>query len=239
MGFLRLLRSDAARARQVDGHVLADPSRAPRHDDHAIAESDGLLDVVGHEEHRGVGRLPQAEQLLLQDDLRLRVDRSERFVHQEVFGSGEKRTGQADALAHPDRELVWVGVTELRETEALDEGLGALVTFPASDARRLQTERHVVEHVHPLVDAVLLEDERRAGIVVEGDATRRGRHESGDDFEQRRLAAAARSDDADELARPDRERHVVEGGRGAAPGAVLLAQGGTGKAHPSKDMDSV
>src|SRR4051812_17943353 len=56
----RLLDLQPSRARQLDLHFLADaPGARSQHDD-AIAEINGLLDVVRHEDDGLAGALPQA-----------------------------------------------------------------------------------------------------------------------------------------------------------------------------------
>ena len=53
------------------------------HHHHLVAEQDRLLDRVGDEQDGLVGRIEDAQQFLLHDDLGLGIERRERFVHQQ------------------------------------------------------------------------------------------------------------------------------------------------------------
>src|SRR5712691_4176537 len=73
---------DVARAGEGDRVGGLDAARARREDDDFVGERDGLLEIVGDEEH-GVARVrPQVEQLVLHQVARLDVERAEGLVHQ-------------------------------------------------------------------------------------------------------------------------------------------------------------
>src|SRR2546422_781870 len=55
--------------------LLLDPSRALRHDVHAVGEEQRLLDVVGDEQDRRVELLPDTQEKLLHAQPRLEVER--------------------------------------------------------------------------------------------------------------------------------------------------------------------
>jgi len=87
--------------------------------------------------------------------------------------------------------------------------------------RQAQTERHVAGHREPREEHVLLKDDAAIGAgsrdsaAVHEDLSGRGTKETGDEVQQRRLAAARWPENADELAL----RHVevdVEERRGSA-----------------------
>src|SRR2546421_11223688 len=61
----RLLHREVARAGKVDAHLFADASGAGGEDDDAVAEEDGLLDVVGDEDGGLARALPELDPLLL------------------------------------------------------------------------------------------------------------------------------------------------------------------------------
>src|SRR5204862_513242 len=64
--------------------------------------------VVGDEEDRLLDGGLQAQELILQPGPHDRVDRRERFVHQQHDGVGRERPGHPDPLALPAGELVRV-----------------------------------------------------------------------------------------------------------------------------------
>src|SRR5713101_391368 len=109
---------DIARPRDGDGIAGLDPSRAGREHDHLVGERDGLLEVVGDEEH-GVARLrPEVQQLVLHHVPRLDVQSAEGLVHEENGGPIDQGSGQGDALAHAARELMGIVALEPGQTHA-------------------------------------------------------------------------------------------------------------------------
>src|SRR3989441_11903780 len=69
-----------ARARQRDRIAGLHPARARRQHDHLVAQRDGLLEVVGDEEHRVACLRPEVQQLVLHEVARLHVECAEGLV---------------------------------------------------------------------------------------------------------------------------------------------------------------
>ena len=105
---------------------------------------------------------------------------------------------------------------EPRQADRRDEVPGAPLerTFPP----HLELEEHVAKDGTPVEQKVALEHDAhlRVGLgdgpAFDPDVAPRGRDQPGDDGEQRALAAAARADDGDELARRDLQGDVLHGG---------------------------
>src|SRR5262249_60982078 len=83
---------------------------------------------------------PDAHHLRVHDLAGLRVERGERFVHQQDLRIDGKRAGEIDALTHAARELARMVVLESLEADELQElhralpfGGAALTTGPAPD----------------------------------------------------------------------------------------------------------
>ena len=77
-----------------------------------------LVDAVG-DEHDGLLLLvPDAQQLLLQQQLVLRVERRERLVHQQDFRIVGEGARDGDALLHAAGELVRIIIGEARQPGA-------------------------------------------------------------------------------------------------------------------------
>ncbi len=74
-------------------------TRPGRHDDDAIRQRDGLFQIVGHEHDRLLVLRPQVEQKVAHDDTRLRIERAEGLVHQQIFRIADQHLRKADALA--------------------------------------------------------------------------------------------------------------------------------------------
>ena len=120
-------RSAASRAPRRRRAGAAGRSRTRRSDatparpraDHAVAQRDRLVEVVGDEEHRLLLLGPEREHLVFHQLARLHVERGERLVHQDDVGVEDQRLREADALSHAARELVRIAVAERAEADPL------------------------------------------------------------------------------------------------------------------------
>ena len=80
---------------EVDDELADRPrSRAGRHHDDTVAQRNGLVEVVGDEEHRLPFRRPQRQHLVLHQLPCLDVERRERFVHQDDVRVQRQHLGQ-------------------------------------------------------------------------------------------------------------------------------------------------
>ena len=101
----------AARPRQRTSSTRLQPPGVRRHHRDAVGEEHRLVDRVGDEDDgaalasRAV-LAPDAQQLVLQDEARLRVERGERLVHQQHLGLVGHQPRERDALPHAARQLV-------------------------------------------------------------------------------------------------------------------------------------
>src|SRR3954471_22763654 len=89
---------------EADGDNLPDGAGAAAHHRDALAEEDGLLDVVGDEDDGRAGALPDAHQLLLEPLARLRVEGTEGLVHEQHARLVGQRPRDGDPLLHATRE---------------------------------------------------------------------------------------------------------------------------------------
>src|SRR5687767_4355066 len=131
---LRPLHLEGARTWQFDGDVGDDPSRAPRHDDDAIGEEHGLVDLVRYEEHGLARRVPDAQELGLHELAGLCVKRGKGLVHEEDLRIDGERSREVRALLHAAGELVRVTVLEPGQTDELDVRLCTPPSFLSRDA---------------------------------------------------------------------------------------------------------
>jgi hypothetical protein len=170
------------------------------------------LERVRDQQDRRAGLTPQPQQLVAHQEARLLVERAERLVEEDQARLQHERARDAHALAHAARELRRIRVGERAQARELkrftDQPLGRLRIGPAP----LQAERDVVADREPRKARVVLEDDadalRDAALdarAVEHDVALRRRLQSGDDLEQRRLAAARRADDREEFAAAQRQ----------------------------------
>src|SRR5262245_44351521 len=221
------LRADhAAGPRHVDRHAVENSARARREHDYAIREVYRLVDVVGDEDHGLARATPDVEQERLHLIPRLHIERREWLVHQQNLRAYAQRPCDRDPLLHAARELVRMLGREFTEAYLAQELVRAIATLAPTDALQLETEGDVVSRGEPRIERGLLEDQRAIEVrpgdrsaMVEHCAGRR-RFEARQELEQRALAAAARPDDDDELARVHLEVDRCE--RGHLPVGALV-----------------
>src|SRR6185312_11667961 len=109
-------------------------------------------------------------------------------------------------------ELLRIMPAEAGQADHLEEEADLLAPLLPGYAAHLEAQRHVVLDRHPREQAVLLEHHgvlRPAGDAgADVDPAAVGLLEAGDDAQHRGLAAAARADDADELAVGDGQGEI-------------------------------
>jgi hypothetical protein len=112
-GRARVASSARTRQRDVD-QAFSRPGCVGHHRD-AIGEEHRLVDGVGDEDdgtplRGGLVLAPDAQELVLQDEARLRIERRQRLVHQQHVGLVGDEARERRALAHAARELVRIFV---------------------------------------------------------------------------------------------------------------------------------
>ena len=175
------------------------------------------------------------------------------MVRYELFGLGRTWNDEYGTAADPE-ELTKVARVELRE-KFLQADLGItgkdvlmeqaerdLAPAGGGHAQELEAEADIVERRAPREEPGVLEDEgdllrvrARHGLAVDQDATRVREHETADHAEHGGLAAAARAQERNELARAHGEAHSLDGRNGPARRHVALAHAvdgdGRGSGH--------
>ena len=123
-----------ARARQVDGVIPFDGAWPRSEDAHPVGQGDGLLEVVGDEDHGSREGGPHLQQFVFHHGACLHVESAERLVHQQDLRLVDKGLGKRYTLAHAARKLVWVVVLETGQPHTRDpiararQRLGFLLT---------------------------------------------------------------------------------------------------------------
>src|SRR3954471_1756922 len=197
---------------QVDGKLGLDPPRPGRHHRDPVRHEDRLVDVVGDEEHRLAVGLPDAEEELLHQRPGLVVERAERLVEQQDLRIVGERARERGPLLHATGEHLRVVVLEASEPDPGNEFLG----FPRG---RTTAKENVLADREPGEKRIGLEHHAAVGagaldrLAVEQHAAGGRRIEPGDDAQQRRLAAARRAEDADEVVVLHLEVGALEGAR--------------------------
>ena len=190
------------------------------------------LDLVVRHVDRG-----RAEPLLEALDLRahrhaqLRVEVGQRLVHEERGRFADDRPGEGDPLALPAGELARSARQEVVHLEGARDPQDGVLPLPRVDLAHLERVGDVLGHGQVGVQGVALEDHgdvtasrRAVRHVLPGDDHAAGGRafQACDDPQRRRLAAARRSEQHDELAVLDAQVEVLQD----ADGVELLADPG-------------
>src|SRR5439155_16665322 len=187
-------RLAVARARQIHVDDLPYPARPPLQHDDPVAHQHRLLDGVGHEYYRGGPQRPQPASLELQDYAGLRVEGTERLVHQQHVRIQRQRAREPAPLLHAARELVRERILESVQTDQVDEMGNALADLCPRRARELQAVGHVPVDGLPGEQPEALEDHRHLGertrhrLTVDADLAFAGRDQSLEAAQERGLA---------------------------------------------------
>ena len=225
------MRSSVARPRKVDRDRVEDASgpRAHHHDD--VGEIDRLGEAMRNEEHGLAGLLPDVEQVVAHAGAGLLVERRERLVHQDQARVLRQPARDRDPLAHAARQLVRIVLGEVAQAHELEQRGAALAPRGARDPAQVERELDVGERGLPRQQGRVLEHHadlvghgRRNRLTVDAGLAAGRPDQARQDLQQRGLAAAARSDQGDELPFGDRERDVGERLDRRAAGAEFLAQ---------------
>ena len=198
--------------------------RARGEDDDAVGEHRGLLDVVGDEQRRARLLRERAGEPVAHLGAGDRVERAERLVEAEHRLAAEQRAQERDALAHAARELVRAGVLEARRGRTSR-------TAAAPGARALARSAPWMRSASAALSSASSHGSSRSrwGISTAGrglDAPGVGRLQPADELEQRRLAAAGRADERDDLAVARRRASTPAS---ASHGAAVAAAGRVGE----------
>ena len=204
---------------QIPGRAgLLDP--AVVHDHDLLGDVHRLLLVVGDEDGRHVDLLVEAAKPHSQLLANVRVERPEGLVEEQHLGLDGERPGERHALALPARELGRVAIGESVEMDELQELLHPLVDLLLRPLADRQPEGDVVLHGHVLEGGVVLEHEADAAVldrdvggvaVGDHDSTPVGLLEPGDHAQERRLPAAARTEQRRQRAVRHIDRDPVQG----------------------------
>ena len=153
-------------------------------------------------------------QLHLETLSQLEVERPQRLVQEQDCGSVHERARHRNPLLLAARERPRQAVPVLLEPHEPQRLLDSPARLGGGDSRHLQPEPDVRADVHVREERVRLEDRvhsppvRRQAVddlFADVDLAARGVHEAADQVERRRLAAAGRTEQAEELALRDLE----------------------------------
>ena len=150
-----------------------------------------------------------------------------------ICGLGRERAGERDALLLAARQLIGIALGELRQLDHRQHLVDARLELGRRPARDLEAEADVGGDRHVGKQGVGLEHHADRALVgaqmghvlaVDANFARARRLEARDHAQSRRLAAAAWSEEGDELAALDREIEIPDD-RVGAEGLANAGQG--------------
>src|SRR5262249_11853351 len=208
--------------RESDVEYLDDAPRPGRHHAYAVGQQDRLGDAVRHEDDGLARPHPDVLQLEIEPVAGQGIERAEWLVHQQKARGGHQRPGDGDALAHAAGQLPRMPFEQVRQPEQLEQALRAVAMSGLVQVLQLDRQHDVVKNGSPIEQDILLKDHAESRrwpcdwLVAERQFAGGCDVETGDQLKQGALAAAARPQQADELAVMDRERDVGQGQHVAA-----------------------
>ena len=181
--------------------------RPRRHHDDAVAEHDRLLDVVGHEHDRARLRRQRVREPALHLLARERVERRERLVEREHRLPASSVRRNATRWRIPPDSSAGARPRSRRGRSARTTACAARAPASRATPRTRSASAALSSALSPRQQQVALGHQHRR---VGRDGARVGRLQPADQLQQRRLAAAARADDRDDLARRGAQVHPAQ-----------------------------
>jgi len=216
--------------RQIDLDLGRDPAWVGREYEDAVAHQHRLLDIVGNDQHRfdrHPSFRPQVEQIGTQRFRRQHIECRERFVHQQQRRIDDDRARQPNALAHPARQLLGIGVLKPVEADQVDRGERAGAAFVSRHALRFQAQLDILEHGQPREKRECLEHHaygvcRPIFDMREPDDAFVRPNQARDRAQQRGLSRTRPAQQPNDLILVQRQADIIEDSRAAVALAVAM-----------------
>jgi hypothetical protein len=163
--------------------------------DRDVAEQPGFGKVVRHLEHGEAALVVQCAQLSPRERSRPRIERAERLVEEQHFGTPRERTCDRHQLTFAAAQRRDGPLVQIHHTEAFGDVGGDGFTQRAIlhvllNAQMRKEERVLIDNA----EAPALGGRRREILAAEHDPAGRRLHDTGDRLEERRLAGAGGAD---------------------------------------------
>ena len=148
---------------------------------------------------------------------RQRIERAERLVHQQHARSVHQRAADRHALPHAAGQFVWLLLLEPFKAGRLEQSARDRLVFGAVHLADVDLQHDVGQNVAPVEHDGFLEHDADVGLrpvdalAADRDRSRRIGRKPRDHLQDGGLAAAARTDDGDELRLPDIQIDVAAG----------------------------
>ena len=116
------------------------------HNGDAVADADGLVQVVGDKQGGFAHALRERHELVLQLAADERVEGGKRLVHQQDGRVGGQRARQPDSLLHSAGEFVGIALGPSGQFDGVDGALGGFAALFLVVAANFQRKGHILPH---------------------------------------------------------------------------------------------
>src|SRR4051794_20590294 len=216
----RMLSRGELIARPLQAHVddIGQAAGIGFQREHAITEVNGFVEVVRHEQGGRAALLDEAGDLVLQCLAGQRIERTERFVHQENTWTLGEAARDLNPLLHAAGKLRRIFIAMAGKADLVEQAGDARRTLLLRRSHGLQGEGNVPRCGSPgqKGPAIILKHDRhvRGRTIDQGpeaaDLALARREQAAHEAQQRCLAAAGRADDAGEFTRCYCQREIVD-----------------------------
>src|SRR5262249_32119722 len=200
-----LADSRVAWAREWDCNIQHHLPRPAAEYDDTVRQEHRFTNGVGHEERSLVVALPDIEQSHIELVPRDRVEGGKRLVHQQQLRFVNERPADRRPLAHSARELTRSSMARFRDSDKLEQRLGASLVLGEGKTEDFDRKQDVFDRRFPRQQRRILKNHpyvtaRSAhGLTGYLDCAPADRLEPGQHHQQRALATAGRTEDRNEL----------------------------------------
>jgi hypothetical protein len=116
------------------------------HDGNAIAEPNGLVEIMGDEHGRLAHSRCEFQELILQLAADQGIESAERFIHQQYVRISGEGAGESDPLLHATRQFIRITIAEALKADKAQLLLGDGQALLLRHATQLETESNVVAY---------------------------------------------------------------------------------------------
>ena len=203
---------------EIEIEAVGDAAGSRRHHDQPGAHEQRLFDAVGDEEDHLAGLAPDRQDQFLHLLAGERVERAQRFVHQQHRGIAGQRARDADALLHAARQLVDGRVLEALQPDQLRDILPRVCCARSPPMPCSRRPNATLSSTFSQGISACFWNTTPRSAPGPGDRPRRRagscpgrRQEAGDAVQQRGLAAARGAERDDEVAVVHGQVDVLKG----------------------------
>ena len=121
---------------------------AALHNGDTVADTHGLVEVMGNKHDGALFVALEAQQLILHLGADQRVKGGERLIHQQDIRVISQRTGKPDPLTHPAGQLIRIRICPLLQVDLFQRIQCTVVAFRFAHPGQFQAECGIIDHRH-------------------------------------------------------------------------------------------